>query len=84
MVLKLFLFYDIYKQWITARNNKKGAEKYVSICYCFIQRYAKILGTVITVSANVTSVLITPLAPDDAANSNKSLYTCTSQSENKD
>ena len=81
---KLFLncsyFIDISKQWISCPKQQIDAKK--CVCYCVIQRCVKIL--VNTVSANVTSLLITPLAPDDAANSKKPLYTCTSQSEYKD
>ena len=37
-----------------------------------------------TTSANVTSLLITLSVPDDPSNSNKSLYTCSSQSVYED
>ena len=61
---------------VTRNIFKNGAKKYV---YCFIQHYAKTLETADTASAHVTSLLITLPAPDDPANSNKSLYICTYQ-----
>ena len=60
---------------LVARKKIKGAK--ILVFYCFIQRYAKNLKfNINTVSVNVTSLLITPPAPDGPANSNKSLYTC--------
>ena len=54
-----------------------------SICLIWFHP-AKKLETVNTASANVTSLLINFPAPDDPDNSNKSLFSCTSQSVYKD
>ena len=78
IVLKLFLFSNIPKQWISCPKQQIGAKK--CVCYCFIQRYAKNLRLSIQCPRNVSSLLITPLVPHDAANSNESLYKCASQS----
>ena len=52
---------------------------------CLLLFHPAVCRAVNTASANVTSLLITllVLAPDDPANSNKSLYTCTYRSVHK-